>query len=231
VSRPGDRGERLRESWTANADAWTDVVREGRIESRRAGTDAAVLDAVLALRPDRVLDVGCGEGWLCRALADRGVRAVGLDGSAELVGRAREAGREEYHHLPYERIEEAPERVGGGFDAMVCNFSLLDEALVPLLSALRALAAVDGTLVIQTAHPWTARGDAPYEDGWRTETFESFGNAFARPMPWYYRTLESWVAAVAAAGWSVDAIREPRHPETGMPLSLILVARPAAGES
>ena len=38
-----DEKERLWRSWVANAPAWTEVVREGRIESRRAGTDAAIV--------------------------------------------------------------------------------------------------------------------------------------------------------------------------------------------
>jgi hypothetical protein len=46
---------------------------------------------------------------------------------------------------------------------------------VPLLAAARARLARGGALVIQTVHPWTARGDAPYADGWRTETFAGFG--------------------------------------------------------
>lgn len=66
--------DRLVASWDANAAAWTDAVRSGQIASRRLATDAAAVDAVVRAvdgRVARVLDVGCGEGWLSRALADR----------------------------------------------------------------------------------------------------------------------------------------------------------------
>lgn len=65
----GDNRRQLGHSWRANALAWTRAVRESRIESRRLATDRAIIEAVLARQPERVLDLGCGEGWLCRALA------------------------------------------------------------------------------------------------------------------------------------------------------------------
>ena len=49
-------------SWERNAAAWTEAVRERRIASRRAGTDAAIVGAVLDASPASVIDVGCGEG-------------------------------------------------------------------------------------------------------------------------------------------------------------------------
>ncbi|MEA2569665.1 MAG: hypothetical protein QOI24_1666 [Acidobacteriota bacterium] len=63
--------ERLQRSWVANAAAWSDAVRQGKIGSRRVATDAAIIDAVTSLNPQRVLDLGCGEGWLTRELCSR----------------------------------------------------------------------------------------------------------------------------------------------------------------
>ena len=65
------------ESWTINALPWISAVREKKIESRRLVTDAAILDLVRSLSPKSVLDVGCGEGWLARALASYGIDAHG----------------------------------------------------------------------------------------------------------------------------------------------------------
>ena len=42
---------RLRDSWDANATAWTAAVREQRIPSRRAGTDAAIEQAAALPAP------------------------------------------------------------------------------------------------------------------------------------------------------------------------------------
>lgn len=216
-------------SWMANADAWTRAVREGRIESRRVATDAAIVAAVVAREPKRVLDLGCGEGWLMRALAEQGIEAVGLDVSMELVVAAEETGGGRYRCCSYDEVIEDPTRAGGPYDAVVCNFSLLGAELVPLLSALRENLWEGGALVVQTVHPWTAAGDEPYADGWRTETFDAFGGEFAEPMPWYFRTMESWVDALHGAGFRLASLREPVHPGTGRPVSLLMVAEAKPG--
>jgi 2-polyprenyl-3-methyl-5-hydroxy-6-metoxy-1,4-benzoquinol methylase len=214
-------------SWSRNADAWTRTVREGGIESRRLATDAAIVRTVLERRPRQVLDLGCGEGWLARALAEQGTGVVGIDVSPELVEAARRAGGGEFHAVSYDTLVADPSLARGEYDAVVCNFSLLDEHLQPLLAALRSVLCPGGVLVIQTVHPWTAAGEGAYEDGWRTETFAGFGEGFAAPMPWYFRTLASWMAVLAAAGYALADLREPLHPNTGRPASLILTCRVA----
>jgi 2-polyprenyl-3-methyl-5-hydroxy-6-metoxy-1,4-benzoquinol methylase len=212
----------LEHSWRANAAAWSDAVRERRIASRRVGTDAAIVDAVLHMQPRRVLDLGCGEGWLARTLGARGIEVVGVDASPELVESARALGGAQFETTSYAGLASRRADLGR-FDAAVFNFALLAEDLRTPLQATRALLAPRGRLLVQTVHPWIARGDAPYIDGWRIETFEDFGGAFKEPMPWYFRTLASWSAAIRDNGFAVERWIEPVD-SSGTPLSLLLVA-------
>jgi SAM-dependent methyltransferase len=55
-----------------------DAIREGAVSSAEALAELIVHD--LPHEVEQVLDVGCGEGWLVRALRDRGVHAFGVDG-------------------------------------------------------------------------------------------------------------------------------------------------------
>jgi len=224
VSAPGDEAARLLQSWQDNAEAWTAAVRSGAIESRRLVTDAAILAAVLARQPVRTLDLGCGEGWLVRALAERGHHPVGVDGSAPLVAAAVESGGV-ILPLSYAELIAEPARAGSGFDLVVANFALLDDDIVPLLTALRRIMTPAGALLIQTLHPLAA--GPPYCDGWRTEDFCGFGDACWAPMPWYFRTIGSWLEVLKAAGFVLQSLREPVHPKDQRPLSLLLEASPS----
>ncbi|MFM9384710.1 class I SAM-dependent methyltransferase [Pseudomonas sp. UV AK001] len=212
----------LLQSWHHNAQAWTEAIRSGAIESRQQVTDQAMLLALMGRQPERVLDLGCGEGWLLRALAERGIEAVGVDGDATLVEAAQAAGSYPVRVASYEDLVEAKVDIGHDYDLICANFSLLHQDIIPLLAAMNALLAPGGALVIQTLHPWSvAAGD--YQDGWREETFDGFKGQW-QPMPWYFRTLSSWLNALDMAGFQLTSLREPQHPQSPVPQSLLMIA-------
>lgn len=219
----------IRASWDDNAAAWTDAVRAGRIASRTQTTNAAIISAIRDAGGDtagaRVLDVGCGEGWLCRAVAGLGMVAVGLDGSAALVAEARQAGGGEYHVLTYDEFAADPSRAGGVFDTVVFNYSLIGDDVLPVLRAAAAVLAPGGRVIVQTLHPFAAVGAGDrYEDGWRSEDFSGMGDGFTTPMPWYFRTVGSWLSVIRRAGLERVECREPMASNGDRPVSLVLIA-------
>ncbi|PTT26534.1 bifunctional 2-polyprenyl-6-hydroxyphenol methylase/3-demethylubiquinol 3-O-methyltransferase UbiG [Pseudomonas sp. HMWF021] len=212
----------LLQSWHDNADAWIEVIRSGAIESRQQVTDQAILLAIMGRQPERVLDLGCGEGWLLRALTARGIDATGVDGDVTLVEAAREAGSANVHVASYQTLAEARVDIGRDYDLICANFSLLQQDIIALLAAMNALLVPGGTLIIQTLHPWTvAAGD--YQDGWREESFAAFKGQW-QPMPWYFRTLSSWLNALDMAGFRLVGLQEPQHPQSAVPQSLLMIA-------
>jgi 2-polyprenyl-3-methyl-5-hydroxy-6-metoxy-1,4-benzoquinol methylase len=224
-----DREDLIKSSWTDNAAAWTESVRQKRIASRALVTDAAVLAAVRARTPSRVLDIGCGEGWLCRVLQGHEIETVGFDGTRELIERARAASPGLYHVLTYEQFADNPEAVGSGYDVAVCNFSLLGEDIGAVIRGATEVLGPGGVIVLQTVHPCADLPDGcRYEDGWRMEEFGALGSDFHTPMPWYFRTVGSWIRAFTAPGLDLIECAEPVHPESGQPVSLLLTAGRAA---
>jgi 2-polyprenyl-3-methyl-5-hydroxy-6-metoxy-1,4-benzoquinol methylase len=211
-------------SWQRNATPWIAAVRGGEIESRRLVTDQAVLDAVLACTPRSVIDLGCGEGWLALALARRGIAVTGVDAVPELVAASHEAGLADCRLLSYEQVAQG--ELDCRADAVVCNFSLIGESSVDdLLRAVPALLEPQGTLIVQTLHPLMACGDEPYVDGWRAGSWAGFSSAFRDPPPWYFRTLEGWIALLDASGFILRRMREPIDPRSGKPASVLFIAQ------
>jgi len=212
------------DSWRRNAEAWTTAVRERQIESRRLVTDAAVQGAVESLAPRLVLDLGCGEGWLARALAASGIQVTGVDVVPELVEQATQRGGGTFLVMSYEDI--AAGRLVGPFDAVVANFSLIGGRTVDdLVHGIPRLLAPSGSLVIQTVHPIVACGDLPYKDGWRPGSWTGFSSDFVDPAPWYFRTMESWESLITGSGLTIRSKLEPMNPTTGKPASLIFIAQ------
>lgn len=214
----------IRAAWQRNAAPWTAAVRQQRIDSRRLVTDQAIVEAVMRQRPKRVLDAGCGEGWLSRRLTARGLAVLGVDAQPDLIDVAQAAGGCELTVASYHDL--AAGSIGQTFDTVVCNFALLGrDSTEALFRAAPALLRPGGVLVVQTLHPHSGDHGLPYRNGWREGSWAGCGPGFADPAPWYFRTLESWVRLFAEHGLPLIALDEPVHPLTGRPASVILTGR------
>lgn len=71
-------------------DKWAEEGRDAELEREHVDVARQVI-AAMRLRPgERVLDLGCGNGWATRLLAqtNAGVQAIGVDAAPKMVARA-----------------------------------------------------------------------------------------------------------------------------------------------
>lgn len=109
-----------------------------------------------------VLDVGCGEGMLCRRLGRRHARVVGIDPHAPSIERARAQSRGDagisFLHGDFNEHHFDPE----SFDAVVSVATLHHLDAEAALAAMAALLRPGGTLVVIGL----ARSRLPRDLGW-----------------------------------------------------------------
>lgn len=76
---------------------------------------------LLAYLPEQtdlsILDLGCGTGLLTRILAEKGHRVVGIDNSAEMIGKARAL----YPHISFETFDALDLPWSNRFDVVFSN--------------------------------------------------------------------------------------------------------------
>ncbi|HTL07376.1 MAG TPA: hypothetical protein VL307_03925, partial [Chitinophagaceae bacterium] len=57
---------------------------------------------------------------------------------------------------------------------------------------------------------------------WKEGSWNGMKRNFEQPYQWYFRTLEDWWQ-LFANDYTLLALREPVHPETKKPLSVIFI--------
>jgi 2-polyprenyl-3-methyl-5-hydroxy-6-metoxy-1,4-benzoquinol methylase len=211
-------------SWEAAADDWV------------AHADASdyqnlfLRPRMLALAGDvsgrRVLDLGCGEGAYSRALAGRGARVTGVDGSARLVEVARERAAAaslaiEYHCLNASALDGvAPD----SFDLIVASMVLMnvEDYDGAIREAWRVLAP-GGALCVSMTHPcfsapvsdWVGgKGRTPRHfavDRYfeRLAWHDRIAPSFTTPTLRRHRPLEDYIGGAIRAGFVLRAFQEP----------------------
>jgi SAM-dependent methyltransferase len=199
------------------------------------------------LRGSRVLDLGCGDAQIGRALLAAGCREyVGVESSSNMAGVARQtlaglAGQVEQATI------EAWTYPPDAFDLVISRLALqyvedVEQTFRQICGSLRP----GGRFIFSVEHPVITSCDRAYADGskrqdWIVDEYHVAGQRVTRWMGQdvvkYHRTVEAYFSALQQAGLTVEGLREatPRrerflHEETyarrlRIPLFLLLAAR------
>ncbi|WP_318342622.1 class I SAM-dependent methyltransferase [Flagellimonas baculiformis] len=214
--------EDILKSWEKNASEWVKVIQSNSIPSRKY-TNVAILDTIRQLKGKKIVDIGCGEGWLTREMEKMGWQATGLDAIEGLVLEARKNSEADFHVFTYEDIIEGKPIPNAPFDAAVFNFCLyLKEGLQQLLAHTLQQLSPKGTLVIQTLHPFfLLQNGLPYESQWLADSWKGLPGNFTDGHSWYARTFKDWISELNQLKNINTHCKEITNDE-GKPVSLIL---------
>jgi SAM-dependent methyltransferase len=207
-----------RTDWGNVADWYDQLVGESGSEYHR--------EVVL---PGGILDLACGQGVLCRILADRGAQVTGVDGARELIESARQRGPASirYHIADARNIDFLTEC---HFDSAACVLAIQNiNPLQPVGAGVARALKDRGRLVIVMMHP-CFRGPKETSWGWDEKSKVQYRRVdryliprkspiVARPgadpgtYTWtFHKPIESYVKMLRNAGLLIDAIEEwPSH--------------------
>lgn len=164
---------------------------------------------------DLLLDLGCGEGRMMEAVADRGARPIGCDVSRDLSRRAAARGPAVVGRLPdLGWLRDGS--VDGGF-AVLALEHLGD--LGRVMTETARVVRPGGRLAVVANHPvFTAVGSAPVLDPADGETLWRWGDYFGEGsttepagsgrVVFHHRSMQDWLNAAATAGWSLQRLVE-----------------------
>lgn len=209
-------------SWTENASNWIDVIQTNGIGSRQV-TNPAIIEAVKLLCPSSTLDLGCGEGWLTRALNASSIDTVGVDGTSSLIAWACQQSDHVYQCISFDQIIDGHRIDSGPFEAVVLNFCLYEnEKTEHLLQVIQNHMVQRRLLIIQTLHPLSLMSEIfMYKNQWLEDSWKGLPATFSSPHQWYFRTLEGWLETFSKSGLSLLSIKEPKAAKSSKPSSII----------
>jgi ubiquinone/menaquinone biosynthesis C-methylase UbiE len=219
-----------RTDWGDVADWYDQLVGESGSEYHRQVVLPGVM-RLLTLHPgEAAIDIACGQGVLCRILAERGVEVTGVDAARELIDAARQRGPAA---IRYE-IGDARE-LGflppARFDAAACVLAIQNiHPLQGVFAGVARLLRPAGRFVIVMMHP-CFRGLRESSWGWdqakkvqyrrvdryllprKSPIVTHPGSKAASTYTWtFHKPIEAYVKALRQAGLLIDAIEEwPSH--------------------
>jgi SAM-dependent methyltransferase len=181
--------------------------------SRRHLLNPALLRMLGDVRGLRILDAGCGHGYLSRMLAARGARITGVEPAQALFDYAIEKEAAQPLGIRYVQADlcRLP-GLGGPFDAVVANMVLLD--IPDWTGAMKTCAdavAPGGLFVFSVTHPCFEQ----LASSWREHGEYRIGEYFAEyeiPGPYaasFHRPLSAYLNELARLGCELREIAEP----------------------
>jgi len=160
-----------------------------------------------------ILDAGCGQGYLCRLLAQRGARVTGVEPATPWYRAAIEREEHERLGITYLQTDLSTLEITDRFDAVVANMVLMDiPAYEAAIQQCVAALAPGGAFVFSLTHPCFEEPSSAWASKGCVEVHEYLAD-YAIPQAIamrFHRPLSCYLNAVIDAGCVLCRIVEPQ---------------------
>lgn len=198
------------EAATNHLDGWTDA---GDF-SRRYLLNPALFELLGDVHGLRVLDAGCGNGYLARLLARRGAQVTGVEPTRSLFALCQDHERERPLGVTYHRQDMcALNPAIGPFDRVILNMNLMDiPAWEDAVRVSASRVAPGGRLIISILHPCFDEPMSNWSERRRVEIAEYFGESTVQQTfaPSFHRPLSAYLNGILATGLRLMRVIEPQ---------------------
>ncbi|HUC02126.1 MAG TPA: methyltransferase domain-containing protein [Candidatus Paceibacterota bacterium] len=209
--------------WDKMASWWHAEARDRGVYHQYTDIDPVVRKLLGTVRGKKIIEIGCGNGYLSRIFARRGAKVTALDISAEMVAIASAEEKKKPLGIIYLHRDAAHLRgiKRGSFDLAVANMMFMDVSNIE--AAIKEIGRIlkpGGRLVFSILHP-AFMFDGTWESiqgkhrfgriVWRyLHPYVDINNWDGRRLhtKGYVRPLGFYVQALRAAGFAVTDLRE-----------------------
>lgn len=214
----------LEEYWDHASLGWKEHI-ENRPEAELYRTHILhpmLLDLLGDVKDRKVLDAGCGEGYLSRMLSGLGAKMTGIDISEKMLELARAKEKNSPKNIIYKRATLTD--LGGihqTFDVVVSNLVLnIIPVYKEVFKQLEKILYSSGLLIVSLPHPCFDGVGAGLvhmpdkEVRWSENRYiEEVDGYAAHGTPTFHRPLSAYINAALEAGFVLTGFLEPVTPK------------------
>ncbi|MCA0986518.1 class I SAM-dependent methyltransferase [Guptibacillus algicola] len=210
--------------WDANAEAYTKGYTEEGDLHREVFLNPCLFTLIGDSTDKKILDAGCGEGYLSRKLAHDGASVTAVDYSEKMLEIAKEKTSSSVDVTSFHgNCETLPFLEDSSFDLIVSNMVMQD--LSDHESALREMYRLlidGGSFIFSILHPCFVTPESGWEKNdqgeklhWNVDryfyegVYEQRGIGENDKILYYHRTLSTYMNSILQTGFMVEKVEEP----------------------